>query len=274
MTLFAPDYYNKFTCIADKCQNNCCIGWEIDIDDDTLDFYKTKEDIIKNIEFSPSPHFRLKENERCPFLNCDNLCEIIKNYGEERLCQICSDHPRFRNFFISRTEIGLGMCCEAATELIINNDFRLIKLDTEKEIPDQEKMAFFKMREDILSKSPQYFSYLLPDLSLNDIYNLLIDMEKLSDSRDEILSILKDDKRKINEVKLFNKQIFKRIFDYLVFRHLHSEDLAFCVLGTYIIASLGKDIKENARMFSSEIEYSQENTDKLYETANEILKGL
>ncbi len=272
MTLFAPDYYNKFTCIADKCKNNCCIGWEIDIDDDTLEFYNTKEDIIKNIEFSPTPHFRLKKNERCPFLNNDNLCEIIKNYGEERLCQICTDHPRFRNFFISRTEIGLGMCCEAATELIINNDFKLIKLNGEKEIPDQEETAFFKMREDILSKGPKDYSYLLPDLSLNEIYNLLIGMEKLSDSRDEILNILKDDNRKIKEVKLKNKQIFKRIFDYFVFRHLHSEDLAFCVLSTYIIACLGENIKENARMFSSEIEYSEENTDKLYNIANQIQK--
>ena len=270
MTLFAPDYYNKFTCIAYKCKNNCCIGWEIDIDDDTLKFYKTKGDIINNIDSYPSPHFRLKENERCPFLNSNNLCEIIKNYGEERLCQICRDHPRFRNFFISRTEIGLGMCCEAATELIINNDFSLIKLDTEKEIPNQEEKAFFELRESVLSKMPEDFSYLLPDLSLNDIYNLLISMEKLSDSRDEILSILKDDFRKIKEIKLFNKQAFKRIFDYLVFRHLHSEDLAFCVLCTYIIASLGEDIKENARMFSSEIEYSEENTDILYQSANKF----
>ena len=34
-----PNYYDHFTCIADKCKHNCCIGWEIDIDDDTMDIY-------------------------------------------------------------------------------------------------------------------------------------------------------------------------------------------------------------------------------------------
>ena len=38
--MLTPDYYNKFTCIADKCPDNCCRGWEIDIDEDTLDYYK------------------------------------------------------------------------------------------------------------------------------------------------------------------------------------------------------------------------------------------
>ena len=36
MNIFAPTYYSKFKCIADKCSHNCCVGWEIDIDEDTL----------------------------------------------------------------------------------------------------------------------------------------------------------------------------------------------------------------------------------------------
>ena len=34
-----PSYYHKFHCIADKCKNSCCIGWEIDIDEETLEIY-------------------------------------------------------------------------------------------------------------------------------------------------------------------------------------------------------------------------------------------
>ena len=49
-----PDYYKKFKCIADKCKHNCCIGWEIDIDNNTYDFYKKltgdfAKKIIENI---------------------------------------------------------------------------------------------------------------------------------------------------------------------------------------------------------------------------------
>ena len=32
-----PGYYSGFRCIADKCKNNCCIGWEIDIDKESYD---------------------------------------------------------------------------------------------------------------------------------------------------------------------------------------------------------------------------------------------
>jgi hypothetical protein len=41
MKQFTPDYFNTFKCIADKCTHSCCIGWEIDVDEVTLDFYKS-----------------------------------------------------------------------------------------------------------------------------------------------------------------------------------------------------------------------------------------
>ena len=38
-----PIYYRDFSCIADKCKNSCCIGWEIDIDEDTKELYESLE---------------------------------------------------------------------------------------------------------------------------------------------------------------------------------------------------------------------------------------
>ena len=127
MKIYAPDYYKEFSCIADKCKHSCCIGWEIDIDKKSLEIYKSlKNDfgkrLIENIaENEDSSHFILSKNERCPFLNDNNLCDVILNLGENLLCQICSDHPRFRNFFSSRTETGLGLCCEEAARIILSH---------------------------------------------------------------------------------------------------------------------------------------------------------
>jgi len=36
-----PNYYDKFTCIAGACKHNCCIGWEIDIDESTMELYES-----------------------------------------------------------------------------------------------------------------------------------------------------------------------------------------------------------------------------------------
>ena len=57
MKLIAPSYYKNFKCIAGKCKNNCCkAGWEIDIDDDTANLYKSV-----NTTFGE----KLKANEKC-----------------------------------------------------------------------------------------------------------------------------------------------------------------------------------------------------------------
>ena len=33
-----PTYFNEFACIGGACEDNCCIGWEVDIDDEVLKF--------------------------------------------------------------------------------------------------------------------------------------------------------------------------------------------------------------------------------------------
>ena len=35
-----PDYYDEFQCIADRCKDTCCAGWEIDIDDASYEAYQ------------------------------------------------------------------------------------------------------------------------------------------------------------------------------------------------------------------------------------------
>ena len=81
-----PDYYPQFSCIADHCRHNCCIGWEIDVDEDTLASYRRiGGEMGKRLRASISedgdaPHFLLGAHERCPFLNERNL----QMFGERK----------------------------------------------------------------------------------------------------------------------------------------------------------------------------------------------
>ena len=34
-----PSFYDSFSCIGEACKHNCCIGWEIDVDDETAELY-------------------------------------------------------------------------------------------------------------------------------------------------------------------------------------------------------------------------------------------
>jgi len=86
MTVY-PDYYKNFECIKGDCRHNCCIGWEIDIDSDTAEFYKgvggEMGTRLKECVDWKETCFILGEGERCPFLNEKNLCDIIIELGEE-----------------------------------------------------------------------------------------------------------------------------------------------------------------------------------------------
>ena len=117
MIRMTPDFYDQFCCIGGACQDNCCIGWEIDVDRDALEKYRAVpgafgDRLRQNIVGNP-PHFRLN-GERCAFLNGDNLCDIILWGGEQMLCEICNQHPRFRAGYADRLEVGAGLCCEVA----------------------------------------------------------------------------------------------------------------------------------------------------------------
>ena len=124
-----PAYYKAFRCIGSDCTENCCIGWEIDVDEDSLAYYETVPgDFGERLRASIAPadaqtgepaHFRLDAEERCPLLNDCNLCEVLLHLGEDKMAQICTDHPRYYEWFSDGREDGLGLCCEAAAELIL-----------------------------------------------------------------------------------------------------------------------------------------------------------
>lgn len=305
MKTLVPNYYKKFRCIADKCRHNCCVGWEIDIDDDTLGYYADLsgdfgKKVRQNIDFDDEcPHFILKEGDRCPFLAPDGLCEIIKRLGEDALCDICTDHPRFRNFFSEHTEMGLGLCCEEAARIILSSDepFELVPTDEdfavclddqEKEMFDEREELFsiirdrsvsvFERMEIIASK----YSFELQDLFPEKLKDLYLSLERLCEKwTDLLLAITSFD---INKSILSDKKYsvcFEQLLCYLIFRHFadgmyddrYAPRIKFAISGVLLVANLcdnvncaDLDIFEISRMFSSEVEYSQENLDKVFDS--------
>jgi len=171
MLNITPDYYKAFKCKASACSDNCCIGWKIDIDNKTNVLYsRTKGEFgayLNNcIDRSGDvPFFKLDKNERCSLLDENNLCRIITNMGEDFLCQICTMHPRFCNYFGDVKEIGLGLCCEEAARLIIErNDFITYEIsETDEENDDECDMALFENTVNIFNELANYLRYCNPD---------------------------------------------------------------------------------------------------------------
>lgn len=124
-----PSYFKDFHCISSKCTDSCCWHWEIDIDDDTLQYYnqvpgefgqRLRQNIMPaNGETDEPAHFIQDKKERCPFLNSCNLCDIFIRLGEKHLSYICTHHPRYYDWLLDGQEAGLGLCCEEAARLIL-----------------------------------------------------------------------------------------------------------------------------------------------------------
>lgn len=149
MKHLAPDWQSSFRCTADKCTDNCCIGWEIDIDPVSLSRYRKVEGefgetLRRGILSSPDGAcFALTKDERCVFLNEQNLCEIYLHLGEDALCNICTRHPRFFEWYGDIREGGLGMCCEEAARLWLSFPGPLRLVEKESLEPDDGERPFW-----------------------------------------------------------------------------------------------------------------------------------
>lgn len=140
MIIKYPTYYNEFKCIADKCTDTCCVGWQVVIDEKTADFYNNLKDEFgdklreKMIVDEDGDTIFVNEKGRCPFLNNCNLCEIFINAGEENLSHTCTMFPRFYETFGGTREMGLSLSCPVANDLILSDN----QISFEEEFNDED----------------------------------------------------------------------------------------------------------------------------------------
>ncbi len=299
MKLYAPAYYKEFSCIADRCRHSCCIGWEIDVDATTLEKYERVTDaygetVRKSIDKTDTPHFTLLADERCPHLDGKGLCKIITALGEEYLCDICREHPRFYLDTPHGKEVGLGMACEEACRLILSSDAYadLIEVGETDGVPlgtefdaTAERSEIFKI---LLTSSLHYsekrkriceaYDVALTLLTEEGWRECLASLEYLDEAHRALFSCFSLS----SPVSEKNEAVLDRALAYFLFRHAteaeNAEEFRAAVLLSLffekIFASLivatgaesREDIIEAARILSEELEYSEDNVaDLLFE---------
>lgn len=130
-----PDYLVNFKCIGGDCEDSCCIGWDVDIDQKTYQSYKNVSDPRMKKQFDkhiyendwitdPNVDYakvELTQDKKCPFLNADKLCIIQKHLGEKYLSNVCTYYPRTVNKVNGIFEMTLSPSCPEAARLILLN---------------------------------------------------------------------------------------------------------------------------------------------------------
>jgi lysine-N-methylase len=161
-----PDYYKKFSCIADKCPDTCCGKWQIVIDDDSLEKYEDyngeyRDELRRKVNWKEGV-FRHGRSGKCAFLRDDMLCDMYIHMGKNSLCTTCREYPRHTEEFENVREISLSLSCPEVARILMN-------------ITDKVTFVTEEDDEDEVFDDFDYFLY-----------------SNLEDIREEILNVIQD----------------------------------------------------------------------------------
>ena len=141
--------FDSFRCTAADCQETCCAGWQIVIDEASLKRYKRlKGDfasrLLKSIDWDEGSF--LQNAGRCSMLRDDGLCDMCIELGEESLCDTCREYPRHTEEYEGIRELSLSLSCPVAARMILSaSSVDLTEYGTDEEEPYAEDFKDFDL---------------------------------------------------------------------------------------------------------------------------------
>ena len=131
--LIRPSYADRFHCIGADCEDTCCQGWKIPVDEDAYRKYESLPEgslraaIHSVLERTPaaepgSPSYavlKLPASGFCPMFNEARLCQIRAELGPDYLCRVCHDYPRVPRRIDDLDEQPLSLSCPEAARLVL-----------------------------------------------------------------------------------------------------------------------------------------------------------
>lgn len=174
--LLIPQYMQQFSCIGSSCEDSCCVGWRVNIDEETYKKYNRvreqelapllEKKVTRNRSNASSQNYakiKMNQNGSCTFLNEESLCQIQLKLGEDYLSNTCAIYPRVTNEVNGITERSATVSCPEIARLAllnpngiefdevgepINTRMQLVKrLDvTDKKLANQPQKYFWELR--------------------------------------------------------------------------------------------------------------------------------
>lgn len=135
VNVFLFKYMEEFKCVSLSCIDICCVGWDINIDEDIYNKYINSIGELKKLldgkflenkdeyDFFNYGFMILKDENRCLFLNLNMFCDIYGGVGEDNLCIICKSYFRVFNIVDNVYEkSGLFFCEEICIRVFLNKE--------------------------------------------------------------------------------------------------------------------------------------------------------
>lgn len=232
MKVLKPFYYDDFKCTANKCIDNCCSNWKIEIDEKTYKKYrKIKGQMGKKINNNISrnrsnPNYlqygkiNLKNN-KCSLLSEDGLCTIHGSLGEDYLCNTCRVYPREIRKYGEIYERNLSISCPEVARYIIKSkeDFSFNLEDEKLSDLDKDYIVNNKYNEKLYNILWDARSFAMEIIQFKEIeiwkriafFKMLTDKaqniinEKQYDNYEEVLNNFREQATNINVINSLDK---------------------------------------------------------------------
>lgn len=129
----AADYMARFRCLGASCEDTCCGGWTVPVDEPTHRRLKVLAErepaaerlLTEGIELLPAgPDFarlRFQASGYCCMLE-DGLCAIHARLGPEALPDVCMTYPRYFNEVDGELELFGSVSCPEVARLCLLAD--------------------------------------------------------------------------------------------------------------------------------------------------------
>lgn len=158
-----PRYVTRFSCIGPRCEDNCCTGWRVSVDQSTCRAWQMSGDALPAERLARTVEFQAErggkeyalirmnpQTRECSFLE-DGLCAIHRELGAAFLPNICFGYPRVTRSISGEMQQALFVSCPEAARLLLLE-------------PD----AFDLLLEPVMVREENIISYVFP-AGFNDI---------------------------------------------------------------------------------------------------------
>lgn len=303
MRIEYPEYYQRFHCIADQCPDTCCAGWEVDVDEDSYYYYQIVpgafgERLRSSMAGDDEGHwFPATEANRCPFLNDRNLCDIYIALGEEGLCQVCTEYPRYYMDIGDYEQIDMSLSCMELGRVLFCETEEIRYITEENEAcPEEDLSPEDAARRDailaernrriaVLQGDPEAWQTYRQEESDEDLLRVLDEFEAINEGWNETLASLHE----MPAVTTFDRkdEYLAKLAIYLIYRysvdsyldgddHVNARTIRLIGRSLRVIELLCAvrceanggaftvdDMIDIAHRYSKEIEHSDENIERI-----------
>ena len=179
-----PEYYQHFSCKADKCRHTCCSSWRIPVsraEYNALNNMECSEDLYRRVQMAfEDPDFITDDCFRyisfnwlgqCP-LQDKGLCSVHREKGEQFLPKICRLYPRSLKRISHFNVASCSSSCEAVLELLYDSaSMNIVEgyLDLQPEIhydTEPEDVRQIKLFQDMLKDRSTTLAQCIHDICL------------------------------------------------------------------------------------------------------------